>query len=291
MIQCFVRRSRKPIFSSDEPRLVYVSNTEDNPVFQRVLHAHDDYAEFILIYSGAGEYLINGKRYDVAAGDLIIYNSGVVHDEPFHPNGSGARFCMAVSGLKLPNLRENAFIRDDAYPVFKTRKSFNQLYTLFSMMFTVCASGETYAEEYAHHLMCAILTQSWYVAHHGSGRMAQLPEPHVLGERTKQYIDEHYTQNISLSDIANALNVSVYYMSHIFKDMSGYSPMQYLLRRRIGEAQTLLITTDLSITRIAQIVGYDTPNHFTAQFIKNTGISPRKYRQTYIINPHATNNS
>lgn len=47
--------------------------------------------------------------------------------------------------------------------------------------------------------------------------------------------------------------------------------MQYLLRRRIGEAQTLLITTDLSITRIAERVGYDTQSYFNLQFTKNVG--------------------
>ena len=65
--------------------------------------------------------------------------------------------------------------------------------------------------------------------------------------------------------------------------MSGYSPIQYLLRRRIGEAQTLLITTDYSITQIAGMVGYDTQSYFNMQFTKNVGISPKKFRQNYIV--------
>lgn len=65
--------------------------------------------------------------------------------------------------------------------------------------------------------------------------------------------------------------------------MSGYSPVQYLLRRRIGEAQTLLITTDLSITRIAEMVGYDTQSYFNLQFTKNVGMPPNKFRQNYIV--------
>ena len=65
--------------------------------------------------------------------------------------------------------------------------------------------------------------------------------------------------------------------------MSGYSPVQYLLRRRIGEAQTLLITTDLPITRIAEMVGYDTQSYFNLQFTKNVGMPPNKFRQNYIV--------
>lgn len=65
--------------------------------------------------------------------------------------------------------------------------------------------------------------------------------------------------------------------------MSGYSPVQYLLRRRIGEAQTLLITTELPITRIAEMVGYDTQSYFNLQFTKNVGMPPKKFRQNYIV--------
>ena len=61
-----------------------------------------------------------------------------------------------------------------------------------------------------------------------------------------------------------------------------YSPLQYVLRRRIGEAQTLLITTDLPVTRIAAQVGYDNPSHFNAQFAKAVGMAPRTFRREYV---------
>ena len=88
---------------------------------------------------------------------------------------------------------------------------------------------------------------------------------------------------ITLQSMGEALHISPYYLSHVFKQMSGYSPVQYLLRRRIGEAQTLLITTDFSITRIAEMVGYDTQSYFNLQFTKNVGMPPNKYRQNYIV--------
>ena len=83
--------------------------------------------------------------------------------------------------------------------------------------------------------------------------------------------------------MGEALNISPYYLSHVFKEMSGYSPMQYLLRRRIGEAQTLLISTDLPVTTIAGMVGYDTQSYFNLQFSKNVGMPPKKYRQNYLV--------
>ena len=113
--------------------------------------------------------------------------------------------------------------------------------------------------------------------------MEPLEEPHILGRRIKDYIDKHYMEPITLQSMGEALHISPYYLSHVFKQMSGYSPVQYLLRRRIGEAQTLLITTDLSITRIAEMVGYDTQSYFNLQFTKNVGMPPNKFRQNYIV--------
>ena len=111
----------------------------------------------------------------------------------------------------------------------------------------------------------------------------EVEEPHVLGLRIKSYIDEHYMEPITLQSMGEALHISPYYLAHVFKQMSGYSPVQYLLRRRIGEAQTLLITTDLPITTIAGMVGYDTQSYFNLQFTKNVGMPPKKYRQNYIV--------
>lgn len=67
----------------------------------------------------------------------------------------------------------------------------------------------------------------------------------------------------------------------VFQDLS-YTDMQYLLRRRIGKAQNLLLTTDLSMARIAEQVGFETQNYFNAQFSKIVGMPPRKYRQDYL---------
>lgn len=104
-----------------------------------------------------------------------------------------------------------------------------------------------------------------------------------MGRRIKQFIDSHYMEPLTLQSMGEALHISPYYLSHIFKQMTGYSPVQYLLRRRIGEAQTLLITTDLPITRIAEMVGYDTQSYFNLQFTKNVGMPPQKYRKAYIV--------
>ena len=99
----------------------------------------------------------------------------------------------------------------------------------------------------------------------------------------KIYIDKNYNENISLKSIAEAVNANQYYLSHIFKEETGFSPMQYVTRRRIGEAQNLLINTQLSITEIAANVGYNNSNYFQNVFKKIVGYTPGSYRKRWQV--------
>ena len=115
----------------------------------------------------------------------------------------------------------------------------------------------------------------------GDDPQPPVAESESLSRKVQEYIDQHYQEPLTLQEIGKALHLSPYYLSHVFKEASGYSPMQYLLRRRIGEAQNLLISTDLPIARISEMVGYETQNYFNLQFSKHVGVPPRKFRQGF----------
>ena len=285
-VQCFVKKDFQSVFvGENDPKLLYVSEIRpDASTHPRVMHAHEDFVEIILICSGSSEYLIHDKKYFIRPGDLLVYNAGVVHDEISGPDIEIGSYCVAIGGLHMPGLKPNMLIPADEGYVFPTRRSFGDLRILFEMMFRNLASGEPRAEAFCSSLMHALLVKVLAVTE-GADAADEKPveEPPILGRRIKEYIDRHYMEPITLQSMGGALHISPYYLSHVFKQMSGYSPVQYLLRRRIGEAQTLLITTDLPITRIAEMVGYDTQSYFNLQFTKNVGMPPNKFRQNYIV--------
>ena len=285
-VQCFVKRDVRPVFTGEnQPRLLYVSEIRpEASAHPRVMHAHADAVELILICSGSSEYLIHDKKVVIKAGDLLVYNAGVVHDEVSGPDMEVGSYCVGVGGLHMPGLRENALISDEKGYVFPTGRYFEDMKELFVMMFRNLAAGEPHAELFCSSLMHALLVSVLTVTE-GVGETRENPadEPHILGSRIKDYIDRHYMEPITLQSMGEALRISPYYLSHVFKQMSGYSPVQYLLRRRIGEAQTLLITTELSVARIAEMVGYDSQSYFNLQFTKNVGMPPSRYRHNYIV--------
>jgi len=100
-------------------------------------------------------------------------------------------------------------------------------------------------------------------------------------KRTQKYIREHYREDLSLSDLASHVNVSVYYLSHIFKEKTGISPMKYAINCRMEQAKKLLINSADSISAIALEVGYDNSNYFSMLFKKTVGQSPLQYRRKH----------
>lgn len=204
-VQCFVKKDVQPIFvGENSPKLLYVSDIRpDTSAHPRVMHAHEDFIELILICSGSSTYLIHDKKYEVKAGDLLIYNSGVVHDEITSSENEMGSYCIAVGGLHMPGLRENALISDDAGYVFPTGNDFEVMRTLCEMMFRSLSSGEPRAEVFCHTLMHALLVKAVTIV--GVKLAADedevVAEPSILGRRVKAYIDDNYAESITLQSI------------------------------------------------------------------------------------------
>lgn len=107
------------------------------------------------------------------------------------------------------------------------------------------------------------------------------PEEHHLLAGVRSRLDAAYDETITLAELAQEFHVSTFHLAHAFKAAYGYAPLQYITRRRIGEAQTLLIDTALPITEIAIRTGYNSSSYFNKAFHKITGMSPRDYRKAY----------
>ena len=104
---------------------------------------------------------------------------------------------------------------------------------------------------------------------------------HVVEEIDKAtvYFNEHYNDNISIDEYAQNNHVSVSWFIRNFKHFTGFTPMQYILSKRIYNAEILLQDPTYNVTEIARIVGYDNPLYFSRIFKKVKGLSPSEYRK------------
>ena len=97
----------------------------------------------------------------------------------------------------------------------------------------------------------------------------------------KQYVMQHYREQITLEEVCEAIGFSVSYFSTMFKKETGEGFSKYLTRVRIEEAKDLLRETNMSVAEICEQVGYSDRKHFTSTFHKATGLNPAEYRKLY----------
>ncbi|NLK27172.1 MAG: helix-turn-helix transcriptional regulator [Clostridiales bacterium] len=108
---------------------------------------------------------------------------------------------------------------------------------------------------------------------------------HIV-DRIKNYLNENYEQKISLEQIAHNMYLSPVYISKLFKEETGESPINYLIRIRLERASKILLQGNSgSIKSIAYQVGYHDVYHFSKLFKKYYGMSPLHFREKVTNTP------
>lgn len=102
-----------------------------------------------------------------------------------------------------------------------------------------------------------------------------------LSEQVVRYLSRNYRQTISLEHLARQLNYSPQYISRKFKEQTGSSTMDYVIRLRMDEAKELLLATTATLQEVAVHVGYPDLMYFNRMFKKNVGITPGQYRKRF----------
>lgn len=95
------------------------------------------------------------------------------------------------------------------------------------------------------------------------------------------YLSSNYQQKFSLTEVAARFYLSPYYLSRLFRRVTGQSIVDYINNRRIEAAQKLLVTTELSISGVAEQTGFASAAHFRRVFRESLGTGPLQYRKAH----------
>lgn len=98
-------------------------------------------------------------------------------------------------------------------------------------------------------------------------------------DEIKYYLDINYSEKIKLQDVAKSFGIHPNYLTRIFREKYGVSPKQYLLNLKLKKARRLLTTTGLSVSVIANSLGFDDQLAFSKIFKKDFSVSPSEYRK------------
>ena len=268
--------------------LLYVCRADYNDAaIPTATHAHFNHLEIQYISGGKIHIRIGGHAYIARKGDVVIYNKGVMHDERADPECGAAFYNCGIKNFQLPYLPEGHLLAHDIKPVLHTDKFSGDVESIFKILFEQVSTKKNCSAAVAHHLLNALLTI--LVNQIPQEKLIQNNKFDIAFQECKAFIDEHFTENISIEELSKIANMSVSGFSHYFKKVLGLAPIQYLIHLKIGLGQKLLITTDKSITEISMSLGYDNISHFNNQFKKFVGTSPQNYRKLWIGNEQFKN--
>lgn len=266
-------------------KLLYVCKAET--IIPTAMHAHDNHLELQYISGGKARIRVGGHVYEVQKGDVVVYNAGALHDECADLSHGVSFYNCGIKNFRLPSLPENHFLPHDTKPILHTGKMSAIVEAIFRELFEQVSQKKFCSGTICHHLLnvlsIILLNQ---IPHE---KIIRRDKFNLSLKKCKEFIDEHFTENISATEMSKIANMSVSGFSHHFKKIFGLAPGQYLIRLKIGMAQKLLIGTDKNITEISMELGYDNVSHFNNQFKKFVGTSPQNYRKLWVGNEQFKN--
>ena len=110
------------------------------------------------------------------------------------------------------------------------------------------------------------------------GKNAKLETTATLQRQIEQYIEQNYMKRISLDEIANDLHANRSYLSRLYKEKTGMNLFDVIVKKRIEAAKGFLQNTEMKTYEISDAVGFDNAGYFSKVFKKQTGLSPKEFR-------------
>lgn len=234
------------------------------------LYEHNSNIMLFAVLDGAMELTLNGEKQLAAAGQSVFFDCA----EPYRYRGfDGLEFYwLLFDGLNARAFYRRALQAHGGRNVFAPA-AFSEITRSLDELLTACAADERPSEaacsQRLHRLLCMLLLNEEDAPRAGSGWVAQ----------AIRYMRQHLAEPLTVEDVARTVNLSPSHFSREFKSRTGYSPYEYLVLRRIDEAKHLLTSSELSVTEIADRVGYNSKENFIHAFQKNVGVSPGVFRK------------
>ena len=98
-----------------------------------------------------------------------------------------------------------------------------------------------------------------------------------------EYVRAHLSEPLTVADMADLVNLSPSAFAHLFRDVTGRSPYQFVKEMRLDRARELLVDGDLTVARISKDVGYASVSHFISEFRGRFGVTPRAYYDAHAL--------
>ena len=267
----YVKRSERE--SLVQPELIYTGLLEDAPNWFNIQHSHD-FCEILYVAGGAGEAILEGKKFRLAPGDLVVVNPGTLHEERSDAKAPLRLIFLAIRDFAVPGLPAGC-LSQEKYRVLSCGEYRYKMDIYLRELLQETSSQIEFYQEISQGLVSALLVLVMRLIRINPEDEAALSQE---CQKIKEYLDQNFTSPITLDSLSETVYISKHYLSHLFKEQTGVSPIKYLTSKRMEKACELLSETELPVSEVSKAVGYENPLYFSQVFKRMYGISPVKYR-------------
>lgn len=254
--------------------------------------------QIVLMTRGGACFKTPAGDFALKQGEGIFINSGVMHEvAPVGSEGS-VYICVNFHPRMIFGDSGSMIRRDYVDPLLFCPQMQAIPLTDEEWHRAVCALLQelgrvNVAQEYGYEIMLKVLLcRIWMILLQQHQQLVDGSAAVSFADRQRakslqNFIHKNYMEQISLKDIADAAHISRGECCRVFKRVQGTTPFLYLIRYRVTQSVKMLSTTDLSVSAIAQQVGFGSSSYFTECFKKEMRCTPMEYRKQLQRRPPA----
>lgn len=231
---------------------------------------------FFVVHFGSGKLTYDGIEYELNPGDCVFIDC----KKNYSHETSDDLWMLSWIHFDGPSLAMiyQKYKERGGQPAFHPTNSDEYVHILQRLKRII--ASETYVKdmqinENLSKILTLLMEDSWNVETHSNYTK------HYDIYEIKKYLDENYTQKITLDEISERYYINKFYLTRVFKEQFGTSINNYLLSLRITQAKSELRFTNKSIEQVGLDAGIGSGNYFSRTFTKFEGISPSEYRNQW----------
>jgi AraC-type DNA-binding domain-containing proteins len=250
-----------------------------NEGFSNESHVHD-WFDISFIMKGSLTYEIEGRLYNVSAGDLVVIGPGKYHKEICDSNLQSEVLFVCIRFIK----NHEAFDIARQMNISEVTKIVNlkEVYEIFECIL----SEVTYREEgyllkvnaQVYNLLVSIYRNETNVNRkiNNIKKLSNYRKKKTTDD-IMEYIECNFKQKISLNELSKVFFLSPQYISSMFKKQTGYTPVEYLNKLRITKAKEMFLIGESNISRVAEEVGIGDIHYFYKVFRQFENNTPAQF--------------
>ncbi|OJG95861.1 AraC family transcriptional regulator [Enterococcus thailandicus] len=259
------------------PEIIYAFDPWNEEGNKSDIHTHD-FLEISIVLEGQANYTIEEQEFQLNAGQIMLFNPGTHHGEEQRTGTYSHQLHIGLTNISLDGLKRNHL---------PTKKAILNLGEYqWEFLDKAWRLVKEYSEEQPEFqlMVKALIIEMLVLILRSLEKVQDNTVTLALSKNAKRkqylvnhaiyYLENHHTQEITLEQLADTLYVSPTYLSKVFKESTGMSPINYLIQVRLKHAKELLANEQLTIREISQAVGYQDAYHFSKLFKKYYGVSP-----------------